>query len=112
MLLISTNVDQKLLETRVLDNHLLPNKWQSKSLFLAIFDSRSLIVKSDFDCSLPGVSLELKRTVCIIKNTLKANSVSLRYSSKIIQWIKQIVADRFFSLAQKKQNMQTQHAKR
>ena len=34
-------------------------KWQSKILFLAIFDSRSSIVKSVFDCRLPGVNLNI-----------------------------------------------------
>ena len=33
-------------------------KWQSKILFLAIFDSRSSI-KSVFDCRLPGVNLNI-----------------------------------------------------
>ena len=30
-------------------------KWQLKTLFLVIFDSSLLIVKSVFDCLLPGV---------------------------------------------------------
>ena len=30
-------------------------KWQSKTLFLAIFDPRSSIIKSVFDFHLPGV---------------------------------------------------------
>ena len=48
-LILSTHVAQK-----SLDCHLSPdiNKWQSKTLFLAIFDPRSLIVKSFFDCRL------------------------------------------------------------
>ena len=40
-IILSTNVD----------------KWQSKTLFLAIFDRRSTIVKSVFDCRLPGVCI-------------------------------------------------------
>ena len=32
-------------------------KWQSKTLFLAIFDPRSWIVKSVFDCHLSGVDM-------------------------------------------------------
>ena len=32
------------------------NKWQSKTLFLSIFDQRLSIVKSVFDCRLTGVS--------------------------------------------------------
>ena len=31
------------------------DKWQSNTLFLAIFDPRSSIVKSVYDCRLPGV---------------------------------------------------------
>ena len=31
------------------------DKWQSKTLFLAHFGPRSSIVKSIFDCRLPGV---------------------------------------------------------
>ena len=32
------------------------DKWQSKTLFLAIFDPRSSIVKVVFDCHLSGVT--------------------------------------------------------
>ena len=32
------------------------DKWQSKTLFLLIFDPRSSIVDTIFDCRLPGVS--------------------------------------------------------
>ena len=55
--ILSTNVDQKSLETEFLIGICRPigDKWQSKKLFLAIFDSRSSIVKSVFDCRLPGV---------------------------------------------------------
>ena len=35
--------------------HPTGNKWQSKTLFLAIFVPRSSIVKSGFDCLLPVV---------------------------------------------------------
>ena len=47
-LIISMNVDEKSLETMFLIAicHLRGDKWQSKTLFLAIFDPRSLIVKS------------------------------------------------------------------
>ena len=34
------------------------DKWQSKTLFLAIFGPCLLIVKNVFDCPLPGVELE------------------------------------------------------
>ena len=48
MLIPSTNVDKKLLETEfliVICRH-TGDKWQSKTLFLAIFDPHSLIGKS------------------------------------------------------------------
>ena len=51
------NVDQKSLETEFLIAICRPtgDKCQSKTLFLAIFDPRSPIVKSVFYCRLPGV---------------------------------------------------------
>ena len=55
--ILSRNVDQKSLETEFLIaifRH-TGNKWQSKTLFLSIFDPRSSIVDSVFDCRLPGV---------------------------------------------------------
>ena len=55
--ILSRNVDQKSLETEFsidLCRH-AGDKKQSKTLFLAIFDLCSSIVKSVFDCRLPGV---------------------------------------------------------
>ena len=54
MLILSTNIDSKLLETEFLIGicSLTGDKWQSKTLFLAIFDLRLSIVKSIFN-SLP-----------------------------------------------------------
>ena len=51
------NADQKSIETAVSIAICRPigDKWQSKTLFLAIFYPRSSIVESVFDCSLPGV---------------------------------------------------------
>ena len=63
MLILSTNVDQKLFETEFLIVFVARlaratgDKWQSKTRFLAIFDPRSSIVKSIFYCHLPGVSI-------------------------------------------------------
>ena len=59
MSILSTNKDQKSLETEfsIAICHLIGDKWQSKTLFLAIFDPHSLIVKSMFDCHLPSVFL-------------------------------------------------------
>ena len=57
MLILLRNIDQKWLETEFLIaicRH-TGNKWQLKTLFLFIFDPRSLIVDSIFDCRLPGV---------------------------------------------------------
>ena len=56
-LILSTTVDQKLLKTEfsIVICHLTGDKWQSKTLFLAIFDPCSSIVKSVFDCRLSGV---------------------------------------------------------
>ena len=59
--ILSTNVDQKLLETGFLIAICRPtgDKWQSKTLFLAIFDPCSLIL-SVFDCRLSGMNFMLK----------------------------------------------------
>ena len=59
MLILSTDVDKKLLETEFLIAicRQTGDKWQSKALFLALFDRCSLIVKSFFHCRLPGVLL-------------------------------------------------------
>ena len=51
MLILLTNVDQKSLETEELGD-----KWQSKTLFLVVFDPCLSIVRSVFDCPLSGVS--------------------------------------------------------
>ena len=44
--------------------HQIDDKWQIETLFLAIFDLGSLIVKSVYDCRLPGVIL----AVVIVEN--------------------------------------------
>ena len=55
----STNVDQKSLETEFSNAicRSIGDKCQSKTLFLTIFDPRSSIAKSVFDCRLPGVNI-------------------------------------------------------
>ena len=57
MLILSTSVDKKSLDTEFLIAicPLTGDKWQSKTLFLAIFDPCSSIVKSIFNCRLSGV---------------------------------------------------------
>ena len=57
MLILLTNVDKKSLETEFLIAICRPtgDKWQSKTLYLAIFDPRSSIVKSVYDCRLSCV---------------------------------------------------------
>ena len=60
MLILSTNEDQKSLETEFLIAICRPigNKGQSKTLILGICDPRSGIVQSVFDCRLSGVIKE------------------------------------------------------
>ena len=57
MLILLTKVDKKLLETEFLIAICCQSddKWQSKTLFLEIFDPRLSIVKNFFDCCLSGV---------------------------------------------------------
>ena len=57
MLILSTKVDQKSLETEfsIAICHPTGDKMKSKKLFLKIFDPRSSIVKSIFDCRISGV---------------------------------------------------------
>ena len=54
---LSRNVDKKSIETvfSIAICRLTGDKWQSKTLFLSIFDLRSWIVDYVFDCRLPGV---------------------------------------------------------
>ena len=61
--ILSTNVDQKSLETEFSIAICRPtgDKWQSKKLFLAIFDPRSSIIMSVFDCRLPSVVTVVRR---------------------------------------------------
>ena len=56
-LILSINIDKKSLETEfsIAICRQIGDKWQSKTLFLSIFDQRLSIVKSVFDCCLPGV---------------------------------------------------------
>ena len=69
-LILSTNVDQKSLETEFSAAICCQSsdKWQSKTLFLAIFDPGLSIVKSVFDCRLPGVLKVIARLAMIMKN--------------------------------------------
>ena len=57
MLLLSTNVDKKLLETEFSIAICRPtgNKWQLKTLLLVIFDPSLSIVKSILDSCRPDV---------------------------------------------------------
>ena len=58
-LILTTNIYQKSLETEILIAiyRQSGDKWQSKTIFLSIFDPHSLIVKNVFDCNLHGVSM-------------------------------------------------------
>ena len=66
MLILSTNIDKKWLETEILIAICCPtgDKWQSKTLFLMIFDPCSSIFNNVFDCRLSDVVIAL--TVMII----------------------------------------------
>ena len=63
--ILSRNVDQKSIESvfsiaicrPIGDNRPIGDKWQSKTLFLSIFDPRLSIVDNVFDCRLPGVMM-------------------------------------------------------
>ena len=55
--ILSTNVE-KIVRNRVFDCQM-----KSKTLFLTIFDPRSSIVKSVFDCHLPGVNIRRLFTI-------------------------------------------------
>ena len=56
--ILSRNVNKKSLEIEFsIDICRTGGKWQSKTLFLSIFDPHSSIVDSIFDCHLPGVEL-------------------------------------------------------
>ena len=60
MQILSRNVDKKSLETGfsiAICRH-NGDKWQSKTLFLSIFNPRSSIVDSVFDCRLSGVQID------------------------------------------------------
>ena len=73
----STNADKKSLETEFSIAICRPvgDKWQSKTLFLAIFDPRSSIVKGVFDCCLPGVITVENKVICTV-NLMGMNAVA------------------------------------
>ena len=58
-LILSTNVDQKSLQTEfsIAISRLTGHQWHSKTLFLSIFDPCASIVKSILDSPLSGVDL-------------------------------------------------------
>ena len=62
--ILSTKVEKKSSETESLISICRPsgNKWQAKTLFLAIFDPHSANVKTIFDCRIPSVCY-----VCILQ---------------------------------------------
>ena len=59
-LILSTSVDQKSIETEfsIAICRQTGDKWQSKTLFLEIFDPRWSTVKSVFDCRLSVVNID------------------------------------------------------
>ena len=74
-LILSTNVDKKSLgfEFSIAICSPTGDKWQSKTMFLAIFHQRSSIVKSVFDCRIFGVYTEASYVVCVLLYVLFIN---------------------------------------
>ena len=68
MLIPSTNIDQKSLETEfsIAICPLTGDKWQLKTLILAISDPHSTIVKSVFDCCLSCVIMNLQKEMKLV----------------------------------------------
>ena len=62
MPILSRNVDQESLETEfsIAICHHTGDKWESKALFLLIFDPCSSMVDSVFDCRLTDVILKFE----------------------------------------------------
>ena len=75
--ILSRNVDKKSIETVFLIAicHPTGDKWQLKTLFLSIFDLRSSIVDSVFDCHLPSVKLSTET----IDNNLRCHQGYTHY---------------------------------
>ena len=67
MLMLSTNVDPRSLETELLTAVYRPtgDKWQWKTMFPAICDPRSSIVQSVFNCRPSDMIKE--RILCLLK---------------------------------------------
>ena len=65
--ILSRNVDKKSIETVFLIAICRPtgDKWQSKTLFLSIFDPHYSIVDNVVDCRLPGVVQNLMNDINI-----------------------------------------------
>ena len=90
-LILSTDVDQKSLETEfsIAICRQSENKWQSKTLFPAIYDPRSSIFKSVFDCRLPGVKMQKKSplTLCNLMDfPIQKNVIRMGLSIIIFKW--------------------------
>ena len=58
MLILSTNIDKKIVRNRIFDCHLL-RQMAIKNTVSSDFLSPTSIVKSVFDCPLPGVFIRL-----------------------------------------------------
>ena len=77
-LILLTNIDHSVFGA-------IGNKWQSKTLFLAIFDLRSLIViKTIFNCRLPVVSMsQVKRVKHHARYILSIESKHITYATAV-----------------------------
>ena len=84
MLILSMNVDQKSLEIEFLIAicRLTGDKWQSKTLILAIFGPCSSFVKSVFDCPLSGVIYESDKRISYNPDSLVDKASVLRVGGR------------------------------
>ena len=80
-LILSTNVDQISFETEfsIAICRLIGDKWLLKTLFLAIFDPCSSIVKSILDCRLSGVIMQIQNSYIVDQELLQKPAVMNLY---------------------------------
>ena len=86
MPILSRSVDKKSIETvfSIVISRPTGDKWQSKTLFLSIFDLRLLIVDNVFDSRLSGVSSHLAyltllvHCVCVPYKQCRSGSVGFK----------------------------------
>ena len=88
-LIKSTNIDQKPLATEfsIAIYRSTGDKWQSKTLFLWIFDPRSSIVKHFFDCRLLGVFIINVGVMCTTHGERKLITIRCHGGASVVQFL-------------------------